>query len=798
MAEVLVSALVNTILDNLNSLPLEEMGLAGSLKTEVENLESSLSTIRAVLHDAEMKQWKSEAIKNWLAKLKQAAYHLEDVLHDFNTEALRCRRKVTTFFSLRNPLLFRLNMARKLKNVREKLDAISGEKSKFHLREGAGEAEIEPREDRQTSSVVEESEVIGRADDKEKIITSIMRQESFVIEPKERLKIPKTARHLFVHDNRSPTNIMDLTKLPSLQSLILENSGVNLSNPSRFISKQKYMKVLDFGYNFSNIAFGSLKHLRYLRLCHCNLKTLPESTSSLHNLQTLNLKSCHSLQMLPKGMKHLKNLRYLDIKGCYELTCMPAGLGQLSCLRKLSQFIVGKDNGCGIDELKDLALEGELSIIGLCNVKSSTEAKNANLIKKQNLRSLSLSWRVNAKEKSHHQHGNDEDILSGLQPHSSLKKLCIIEYQGISFTNWMMDLLVPNLVEISLENCERCHQLPPLGKLRFLKALTIVRMDALKYIDNNLYGDTESSFPSLEVLKILIAPCLVEWTTANGGQHFPLLSSLTIRYCPKLVKLPMLQSLKELQIEGTNVGLLQSLMMSATLLTSLQLGNAHEPTDLPDGLLQHQTQLDKLSIVSTTLKSAPDVPDNLNTLKHLDFQCCVQLESLPQGLENLSSLETLGLSQCDSFVSLPAYGFRGLSSLTRLEIKNCKKLASLSEGVRYLTSLRDLIISNCTELTSLPQSIQCLSSLRFLGIYLCQRLASLPNEIQHLALLSELEIYDCSNLMSLPRGMRSLSALQTLRIKGCPRLEKRCKKHRGEDWPNIAHIPSIQILRKAW
>ncbi|KAK8694527.1 hypothetical protein V6N13_072076 [Hibiscus sabdariffa] len=120
------------------------------------------------------------------------------------------------------------------------------------------------------------------------------------------------------------------------------------------------------------------------------------------------------------------------------------------------------------------------------------------------------------------------------------------------------------------------------------------------------------------------------------------------------------------------------------------------------------------------------------------------------------------------------------------------KLASLSEGVRSLTSLRDLIISNCPELTSLPQSIQCLSSLRFLGIYLCQRLASLPNEIQHLALLSELKIYDCSNLTLLPRGMRNLSALQTLRIKGCPHLEK----ERGEDWPNIAHIPSIQILRK--
>ncbi|KAK8694528.1 hypothetical protein V6N13_072077 [Hibiscus sabdariffa] len=409
MAEVVVSALVNTILDNLNSLPLEEMGLAGSLKTKVENLESSLTTIRAVLHDAEMKQWKSEAIKNWLAKLKQAAYHLEDVLDDFNTDALPCRSKVTTFFSIRNPLLFHLNMARKLKNARQKLDAISGEKSKFHLREAAEEAEIEPMEDRQTSSLVEESEVIGRADEKEKIISMLL-------------------------------------------------------------------------------------------------------TNASHH-------------------------------------------------QDLSVYAI-----CGMGDTKSQILPQPSNVterIGLCNVKSSTEAKNAILIKKQNLRSLSLSWRVNAKEKSHHRHGNDEDILSGLQPHSSLKKLCIMEYQGVSSPNWMMDLLVPNLVEISLQKCERCHQLPPLGKLQFLKALTIVRMDALKHIDSNLYGETESSFPSLEVLKIVIAPCLEEWTTANGGQHFPLLSSLTIRYCSKLVKLPMLQSLKELQIEGTNVGLLQSLMMSA-------------------------------------------------------------------------------------------------------------------------------------------------------------------------------------------------------------------------------------------
>ncbi|TYJ09949.1 hypothetical protein E1A91_A11G174500v1 [Gossypium mustelinum] len=93
MADALVSVVVNIILDNLNSLFLEEMGLAGSLKKELQSLESTLTTIQAVLHDAEEKQWKSEAIKNWLGKLKQAAYDLEDVLDDFKTKAQRRRSK---------------------------------------------------------------------------------------------------------------------------------------------------------------------------------------------------------------------------------------------------------------------------------------------------------------------------------------------------------------------------------------------------------------------------------------------------------------------------------------------------------------------------------------------------------------------------------------------------------------------------------------------------------------------------------------------------------------------------------
>ncbi|KAK8562828.1 hypothetical protein V6N12_010894 [Hibiscus sabdariffa] len=958
MADALVSALVSTVLNNLDSLFREEIGLAGSLKTELESLQRTFTTIQAVLHDAEQKQWKSEAIKIWLRNLQQAAYDLEDVLDDFKSEARKRGSKVSTFFSLQNPLLFRLNMARRVKTAREKVEAIAAEKSKFFLRDGAGESETEPNNDRETSSLVKESKVIGRADEKgemvrmilsnathrddpsvyaicgmggkscgiqeldplqrrlvEKLVrkrflivlddvwnacldkwdrlnqalqsggrgsavivttrlekvalmmatvpflrlgclsdddswslfkqkafgmatnegyanlktigkqivrrcggvplaikaigsilrfkshesewlhvrdseiwdledegsrilavlrsffqeinedvdgtvtckmhdlihdvaTSIKGYECCVIEPCERLKIPKTARHLLVHRSSSSTNIMDLSKLPPLRSLILSsNSGFcctsTISSSSNFMSNQKLLKVLDCGLRFSNTAFKSLKQLRYLCLRNPSVESLPESISSLHNLQTLNLHHCHCLQMLPKGLKNLKNLTYLDFGGCYGLISMPVGLGQLTCLRKLSKFVVGKDNGGGIDELKELALQGELSITGLCNVKNSEEAKNANLIRKQNLRSLRLSW--HSRESTHHQHGNDEEILNALQPHSSLKKLCITDYQGLRFPNWMMDLLLPNLVEIEL-HCERSDQLPPLGKLCFLKVLTVREMNALKCMDSGFYGDKESSFPSLEVLKIDGAQCLEEWTTMNGGEHFPLLSSLTIRGCPMLVKSPVLQSLKELDVSGANVILLNSLMMNTTDLTSLHITWFRGYMDLPDGLLRNHKNLKVLKIGCCSIKSLSDLLDNLSSLKELELYNCSQLESLPTGLQNLCCLEYLILTECESLVTLPVNGLQGLSSLSSLSIRYCKKF------------------------TSLPESIQHLSSLRYLHINWCERLSSLPNEIQHLTSLSQLEIEYCYNIMSLPQGVRSLTALQTLRIIGCPHL----------------------------
>ncbi|KAL0462214.1 UNVERIFIED_CONTAM: Disease resistance protein RGA2 [Sesamum latifolium] len=136
-----------------------------------------------VLQDAEIKQRKSPPLQNWLLKLKDVAYDAEDVLDRIATFGLRRRadsergvqHKLTSFLSGNNPLLFRLKMVNEVRNIKKKLDAIAQERLKFHLGEGVVENRFgETSESRETSSVVNESEIYGRNEGKKMIIGELV------------------------------------------------------------------------------------------------------------------------------------------------------------------------------------------------------------------------------------------------------------------------------------------------------------------------------------------------------------------------------------------------------------------------------------------------------------------------------------------------------------------------------------------------------------------------------------------------------------------------------------------------
>ncbi|PIA64451.1 hypothetical protein AQUCO_00100141v1, partial [Aquilegia coerulea] len=83
----MAGALVSTVLEQLHSLIMEvEVEVEIDVKKVVNRLIKSLIIVQGVLEDAENKQMKNEAVRNWLEELKDVLYETDDVVDEWITK----------------------------------------------------------------------------------------------------------------------------------------------------------------------------------------------------------------------------------------------------------------------------------------------------------------------------------------------------------------------------------------------------------------------------------------------------------------------------------------------------------------------------------------------------------------------------------------------------------------------------------------------------------------------------------------------------------------------------------------
>ncbi|XP_057999226.1 putative disease resistance protein RGA1 [Hevea brasiliensis] len=806
MAESFLIDIAENVFRKLGFLALEEFSFAWGLRSDLEKIKKILVVINAVLFDAEQHQLRSQQIEFWLGMLKDVLYDAEDVVDEFECEALRRKvvesgnttRKVRRFFSSSNPLAFRFRMGHKLKKIRERVAEIAALKSDFGLTERIFDRHVIHREREMTHSFVDASNVIGRDEDKENIIEMLL--QSF--DSKNVSIIPvvgigglgkTTLAKLVFNDQRVISHFEE--KLWVCVSEVFELEKVIIKILSSASPGQRYMDLdIDELQRALRQALDGRKYLLILD------DVWSEDPRKWLELKALLMRGANGSKILVTtrssrvasimGTDSAYDLNDLPYQHCLSLFFRSAFKGeqekQNPNLIRIGEEIVRKCKGI------------PLAVITLATLLYSvTDEHDWEFIRDNEI------WKLEQKEK---------DILPALrlsyeQLPSHLKRCfayCSVFPKDYIFYD--PELVYTWMAQGLVQSCNENEELEDVG-FRYFKELCNrcffqdFREDPgdVQCKMHDLMHDLASSVTQNESSAIISSSQQV----SKNVRYLPFLYPELL---PEDLPIPF-QNLDQVRtisfLNERREGVSSEVFIDACFLRCQYLrvaDLAYSKFELLPRRIGNLKHLKYLSLWNTFfLKRLPNSICKLQCLQALVLGGCDELEELPRDMKNMVNLRLLWITTKQKY--LPPGGLGCLKSLRFLFITGCENLQYLFEDLHGLTNLRRLFIGGCDSLISLPQSIKFLTTLKILNIANCENLDLAMEEVednQHpspfslqkleiinipkllefppwliresINSLKVLKITDCDNLRESPEPLQNIATLEELLIYGCPML----------------------------
>ncbi|CAN6371517.1 unnamed protein product [Urochloa humidicola] len=173
---MLASAVVKEATTRLGAAIGGQIKLRWNFNKDLQQMKDTLESIEAVLQDAERRSFNDEkTVQLWLKRLKDAAEDITDMVDVYEARTAsnpRTPKLLSKIFRFRK--LTKFNMAKKMKKMRRKLKNIADQRHDYVLKPESSPRHHQLPDKREELVEAKASYIVGKNDDKEKILSCLL------------------------------------------------------------------------------------------------------------------------------------------------------------------------------------------------------------------------------------------------------------------------------------------------------------------------------------------------------------------------------------------------------------------------------------------------------------------------------------------------------------------------------------------------------------------------------------------------------------------------------------------------
>ncbi|GAB4841389.1 hypothetical protein Ancab_022118 [Ancistrocladus abbreviatus] len=729
IGELFLGAFIQVLFDRIASKPVLDFFQRDGLdKSRLSYLETILLTLEPVLDNAEEKQFTNGRVKEWLHRLKAAVFDAEDLLDQIAAKnlpsSMEPEPESPSWVSVLRNLIsapfnsFEKEAASKLDEIIQMLENMASQIPILGLTAGAPLSTAS--QTRFTTSLVKESQVYGRKEEKDHIIQSLLSQENeqggamggIAIVGMGGMGKTTLARLVYNDDRLQLEGCFDL-KLWIYVSNDFDVVGVTRSALEKLSGEPCNLHSLETMQIELSAKLGGKKFLVVLddvwservedwELLRCPFNTGAQGSRII--VTTRNEGVADIMGAFPKV--RLNKLSNEDGWSLFSRYAFQSGssTGADSQLVKIGQEIAEKCDGL------PLAIKGLGSLLG-----SKLEREQWEKVLDSSI------WDL---------HGGNNDILPALSLSycflpSRLKRCfayCAMFPKGYEFEKKKLVLLW--MAGGFLDSPDNNMILEDVGDECFVELLSRSFFDQA----SNAHGD------QCYVIHDLIHD-LAKFVSGDFCAHLE-----------KNKPLKIAERARHISYERDDYDdfvRLEALSKAKSVRSFLPLGSLHQywqdylSDRVPREILPELGALRVLSLAHYKITVLSIAIGDLKQLRYLDVSS-TNIIVLPESICTLCNLQTLLLSGCGRLEKLPS-AIGNLKELRHLDISSTK-IKELPVSICTLCNLQTLLLKWCTGIQKFPDDMWKLSSLRCLAIDRL-RVEEMPQRLSMLEKLHSLDMF---------------------------------------------------------